>query len=73
MLAAAIISAGLISSASAAVITGGPVNLSNGAYSFGPNADDQFILSYPSSGFLPILSSAQLARPRLRLCLVSPA
>ncbi len=38
--------------ASAAVVLGGPVDLSSGTpFTFGPDAADQFSLSYPSSGF----------------------
>jgi hypothetical protein len=38
--------------ASAAVVLGGPVDLSSGTpFTFGPSPSDQFSLSYPTSGF----------------------
>jgi hypothetical protein len=38
--------------ASAAVVLGGPVDLSSGTpFTFGPDAADQFCLSYPTSGY----------------------
>jgi hypothetical protein len=37
--------------ASAAVVLGGPVDLSATPFTFGPSAADQFSLSYPTSGF----------------------
>jgi hypothetical protein len=38
--------------ASAALVLGGPVDLSSGApFTFGPSSTDQFSLSYPTSGF----------------------
>jgi hypothetical protein len=38
--------------ASAAVVLGGPVDLSSGTpFTFGPSSADQFSLSYPASGF----------------------
>jgi hypothetical protein len=41
----------LLAPASASVVLGGPATLSATPFTFGPSADNQFSLSYPTSGF----------------------
>ena len=52
MFAILAVSVVLSAPASAAVVLGGPVDLSSGTpFTFGPSAADQFSLSYPTSGY----------------------